>query len=999
MRDFSVEAKESTFEVADEQHVRRTDSPIHLDPFMDQEQRHQKLEQEIALRAKELASLEEQLQQRLASLQSMEQELKTKEHAIETSLHAYSISDMEGRITFANESFLRMWDYASQDLVLGMGPSELWSSPEQGLAVLSELKRFGYWQGVLIGKRRNGDTFYVESSARLICDAEESPISVMASFLDITERVKVEQALRSNEASFRAITENTGAGMVVHLGGLQVFANHRASEILGYHHQDLLDLDFISLVVPEKRQQMLAYFRDCLGTGKAEGPHELEVVAKENQRIPLEVTCSRTMWHGQPGVLIVFTDITKRRDAYNALLHSEARLEEAQRIARLGNWEWDIRNKKLFWSEQILRILEQFPQVEGDAYEAFLGFVHPDDKREVLQAIYDSFEHDSLYAVEHRILQPSGEVRYVFSQGQVFRNAEGTPARMMGTMQDITEQKLNEIQMKKLSSALEQAADMVFIMDREGIIEYVNPAFEEITGYCKEDVLGSSPSMFNSGKQGEEFYHELLWETIKAGEPFRDTVVSQKKDGELYHEERTITPIRNDDGDITHFVAVGKDISERIDIQERLMHMAHHDALTNLPNRTMFMEHLQQSLNYASSQSWQIAVMFLDLDRFKLINDIMGHAAGDQLLKQLAQRLEGCLRGDDMVSRLGGDEFAILLQGVASSRDVTMIAEKLLEALQRPFWISNRDYIVTSSIGISMFPQDGGDANTLLCQADIAMYQAKEMGRNNFQFYNEELGTDATARVDVEQSLRSALERDEFRMYYQPKVNVRTGKVVGAEALLRWEHPTRGMVSPGEFVPVLEETGLIIPVGNWIVETVCQRLSELMQRGHSDITIAVNLAPKQCYEAGFFDTFVGLLKQYRVHPSSIEVEITESTLMREADESNHLFHKLHDLGVKISIDDFGTGYSNLGYLKRFPIDALKIDRSFVIDIPKNKDDAELAGAIISMAHKLHLKVIAEGVETMEQLNFIKENGCSLVQGYLFGKPMPAEEFYDYLLSF
>ena len=561
---------------------------------------------------------------------------------------------------------------------------------------------------------------------------------------------------------------------------------------------------------------------------------------------------------------------------------------------------------------------------------------------------------------------------------------------LQAIVRDISERKLQDAQVSKLSSIMEQTADIVIVTNTAGIIEYVNPSFEKITGYTYNEAVGNSPGLISSGQHKSEFYNHM-WQTITSGESYSNIFINRRKDGSLFYEEKTITPIKDRTGTITHYVATGKDISERIRVHEHLQHMAHHDALTDLPNRNLFLDRLQQSLNRARWHDRLVAVMFMDLDRFKIINDTLGHNVGDQLLLQLSRRLDKTVRDGDTIARFGGDEFAILLDDIDSDSHISSLAQKLLDTLTEPFKINKQDLYVTASIGVSIFPNDGEDSETLLRNADVAMYRAKDLGKNNYQFYSDDLSARIFERLTLENHLRHALERNEFALYYQPQIDARTQKISGVEALLRWEHPDLGLVMPNNIVPLLEETGLIEKVGHWVLETACQQSRVWHDAGWSYLHMSVNISSRQFNNTDFISSLHDIINQTEINPEFLELELTESMLMRNASTTVNALHSLGGLGVRFAIDDFGTGYSSLTYLRRFPIDTIKIDSSFIHDVTDNPDDAAIASAIIVMAQSLSLNVIAEGVENQGQLDFLTARDCYYVQGNFFSRPLPAEE--------
>jgi len=580
--------------------------------------------------------------------------------------------------------------------------------------------------------------------------------------------------------------------------------------------------------------------------------------------------------------------------------------------------------------------------------------------------------------------------RYYHSTYNPVYDKNGQVNGVIGVSNDITESHLIEQKMRIFSSALEQTADLVMITDRQGVIEYVNPAFEETTGYSRQEIIGENPRILRSGKHDQEFYQQL-WNTILRGEVFNEVLINARKDGSIYYEEKTITPVKDSGGMISHYVSTGKNISERMRVQERLHYMAHHDSLTKLPNRNLFMDRLRQAMARARWHKRLIAVMFLDLDHFKTINDSLGHIIGDQLLVQLTQRFSSGVRAGDTVARFGGDEFAILLDDIASEKDISQLAKKLLDSMISPFAVQGHELFMTASIGVSIFPNDAEDPETLLRNADVAMYRAKDMGRNNYQFYSNEMSARAFERLTMENSLRHALKREEFFLLYQPQVEIRSRRIVGVEALLRWQHPELGLVLPSDFIPLLEETGFIVEVGDWVLHHALKQAVDWNHAGFDFLKVSINLSSRQFNNPDFISLLQSVVMNAGLEPQNIELELTESMLMRSASKTISALNSISQFGISIAVDDFGTGYSSLNYLRRFPISTLKIDSSFIRDVTRDEDDRAIATAIIVMAQCLNLIVIAEGVETEEQSAFLQRLDCNQIQGNIFSPPVSADE--------
>ncbi|MHB8563700.1 MAG: GGDEF/EAL domain-containing response regulator [Acidiferrobacteraceae bacterium] len=593
--------------------------------------------------------------------------------------------------------------------------------------------------------------------------------------------------------------------------------------------------------------------------------------------------------------------------------------------------------------------------------------------------------------VDIRTLQGVGnQVAIALECAQIHQNLEQAVQQRTETLTtEIAERKLADVEIHKLLSAIEQAADSIFITNLKGVIEYANPAFEDTTGYSRQEAIGHTPKIVNSGRHDTTFY-KILWATISAGKVYRDVFINRKKNGQLYYEESTITPLIGEHGEVTNYIFSGKDITERIQTEEKLYHLARHDVLTDLPNRALFVEHFKEAISRSRWSRRVVAVLFIDLDRFKLVNDTLGHEAGDQLLQACGTRLRESVREGDTVARFGGDEFAVLLDNVASLNDIAPIAQKLLDALTPLLTINNHEFFVTGSIGIGVYPDDGDSAQAVLKNADTAMYQAKQQGGNSYRFYQADMNTEALRRLDLEAHLRHALERQEFVLHYQPQVDLKTGRVTGCEALIRWERPGVGLVPPMEFIPLMEETGLIVLVGEWVLRTACAQHNAWRAAGLPALRMAVNVSGRQFAKGDLVGVVQRVMQESGMDQGMLELELTESVIMQNALAAVETLNILNGMGVRLAIDDFGTGYSSLSYLKRFPIDLLKIDQTFVRDITSDPDDAAIVRAIITMARSLDIDVIAEGVETREQLAFLHAQGCDQAQGYYFGKPQPGD---------
>ena len=562
---------------------------------------------------------------------------------------------------------------------------------------------------------------------------------------------------------------------------------------------------------------------------------------------------------------------------------------------------------------------------------------------------------------------------------------------MLTTFTPINGLKLMEQRLELWAKVFEASSESIMITDAQRRIVSVNHAFCRGSGYEAAEVIGRRPSLLRSDRHPDEFIDEI-WRLASLRGSWQGELWLQRKSGEAILLRTVVNAVRDTHGEITHFIAVAHDISEHKANEQRINHLAHHDALTDLPNRSLCIERLRLSLQQADRQHSRVGVLFIDLDRFKNINDSLGHHIGDGLLRSVAQRLLSAVRLGDTVSRLGGDEFVVILNGVADHDEIMQIVDhRLIPLISQPHEVDGAELHVSCSVGIAVYPEDGSEIEVLMRHADAAMYQAKSAGRNNAQFFTEQMALHANERMNIENDLRYAVERGELRLHYQPRVD-RSGRLLGTEALVRWQHPQRGLVAPARFIPIAEESGLIVPIGAWIIDEACRQQAAWRDQGVGEVAVSINLSAVQLRDPELAATIKSALDRRRIRPQLIELELTESLLMEHAGATIELLHQLKALGVALSVDDFGTGYSSLNYLHRFPIDKLKIDQTFVTDMLDDPNDLAITRAIIGLGHTLGLKVVAEGVEHVDEARMLAAAGCDELQGYLFSRPLAAEDF-------
>ncbi|HJW04433.1 MAG TPA: EAL domain-containing protein [Azospira sp.] len=643
--------------------------------------------------------------------------------------------------------------------------------------------------------------------------------------------------------------------------------------------------------------------------------------------------------------------------------------------------------------------------------EAFLAFIGKERHEFMGKSVYDLsppdlaaryaaadqalFDHPGKQTYEAHVCYADGVYHDVIFNKATFLDTKGQVAGLVGVMVDISERKRQEEELRLAAKVFDTSNEAFLVTDADNNIRSVNRAFTETTGYTAAEVIGHNPRLLSSGHHDAAFYRSM-WQALNAQGYWQGEIYDRRKSGEIYPKWTRINVVKDDQGRITNHVAVFSDISDRKALEDRLQFLAQHDHLTGLPNRNLLRLHLEQAIEVAQDEGTQVALLLLDLDHFKTVNDSLGHHAGDMLLRAVVKRLKGLLRESSTLSRQGGDEFLIVLPQVRGLSQVSRTAERLLASLVEPFEVEGHSLSISGSIGLSLSPDDGSDFDTLLKKADTALVHAKQSGRNAYRFFTEAMNISSLERLTLQQQLHQALERNELLLHYQPQMDLATGKVVGVEALLRWNSPELGLVPPGRFIPLAEETGLIVPIGAWVLQEACRQARAWLDAGLPPLTMAVNLSALQFHRSDLRQTVADALTAANLPPAALELELTESILIQDAEATLATLKAMNAMGVLLSIDDFGTGYSSLAYLKRFTVDKLKIDQSFVRDLNTHADSAAIVRAIVQMAASLKLKTIAEGVETEAQAGSLRALGCDEVQGYLYSRPVPAAQCLAYL---
>ena len=815
---------------------------------------------------------------------------------------------------------------------------------------------------------------------------------------EITERKTALEALLESESRFRQFFETNSSVMLIiePSSGTIAAANKAASEFYGYSLEQLVGMDLGRIntlpndLMADDRQRAVRQecnyfnFRHRLASGEE---RDVEVYST-----PYTV--------GDRSVLLsIVHDITERKQSEIAARIATDRLNEAQRIAHIGNWSLDLVTGELLWSDEVFRLFEVDQNQFGATYEAFLDAIHPDDREAVNRAYRLSLSERRPYEMSHRLLMRDGRIKWVHERGETNFDGDGKPLLSVGTVQDITERKQTEEQLRVAATALESQEGTV-IADATGVILRVNQAFAGITGYSVEEVVGQKTNLLKSGLHDDAFY-DLMWASINRNGSWKGEIWNRRKNGEVYPEWLNISSVKDAEGNVTHYVGTFSDISQRKDAENQIKELAFYDPLTHLANRRLLIDRLSQALAASIRNEREGALLFIDLDNFKTVNDTYGHDLGDLLLKEVAERLTESFRGADTVARIGGDEFVVVLADLSgdpieAAAQAEMVGQKILGILSKPYAIAGGAFRSTPSIGVTLFGDQRNSIDELMKQADIAMYQAKAAGRNAVRFFDPELQATVKAHAEFEAELIQGIQRDQLLLYYQPQMDSQ-GRLIGAEALVRWRHPERGLVSPAQFIPLAEETGLILAIGQWVLETGCRQIVDWASRPEmAHISLAVNVSARQFAQADFVEQVLAVVSRTGVRPERLKLELTESMLAENLPEIIAKMTTLKAHGLSFSLDDFGTGYSSLAYLKRLPLDQLKIDQSFVRDVLTDPNDAAIANTIVALARSLGMGVIAEGVETAEQRDFLARSGCHAYQGYFFSRPLPLEAFAEFV---
>lgn len=837
-----------------------------------------------------------------------------------------------------------------------------------------------------------GRRVWVRTIGHAVRDSSGKIIKVQGSFQDITETKRAWQEVNRLAERLMTILESiTDAFFTVDRDWHFTYLNQEAERLLQCQRDDLLG----KVIWAEFPEAIHSTFYSEYHRAIADNC----TVEFEEYFGPLDLWVEVNAYPSEEGLAVYFRDITERKAAQEAMRESEERFRIISKATADAVWDWDMKTDSMWWNDGIRTLFGYSPdEIEPDI-TSWTNRLHPDEKDRIMKEVDRALKSGAeSWSAEYRFRRKDGSYAYVWDRSFILRDESGKAVRMLGGKNDITESKLQQAKLAQQAELLDKAHDAIIIRSIDNRILFWNKGAERLYGWTADEVLGRAVEefLYDDPRPFSEATDRLL----HVGE-WHGELEPKHKDGTPLITEARWTLVRDDSGTPSSILAINTDITQRKAAEEEIQHLAFYDALTGLPNRQLLLDRLQRATTASSRNGQHGALLFIDLDNFKILNDTLGHDIGDLLLQQVAQRLGTCIRESDSLARLGGDEFVVMLEDLSTdpleaASQAETIGEKILTMLNEPYTLADYEHHSTPSIGVTLLSGLEHNVDELLKRADLAMYQAKGGGRNTIRFFDPEMQAAVANRSILEADLRKGLKQGDFLLYYQPQVNS-DGQLLGAEALLRWQHPSRGIVSPAEFIPLAEDTGLILPIGQWVLETACEQLvSWAEQPETARLSLSVNISARQFHHQDFVEQVMTALDRAGANPRHLVLELTESLLVKDMDSTIAKMTALKAEGVGFSLDDFGTGYSSLTYLKRLPLDLLKIDQSFVRDVLTDPNDAAIVRTIVSLGQSLGLSVIAEGVETEAEQAFLASVDCHAYQGYLFSRPLPIEAFARYM---
>ncbi len=942
--------------------------------------------------------------QAVEALQESQRQTAFLAELLEKSSQPFVVGYLDGRLLRINAAYSDLTGYSKDELInidwaRTLTPPEWQDTDRKHLEELSRTGRPVRYEKEYV--RKNGSRVPVEIFAHIAKDEQAKTKYYYAFVTDITGRKRAEQRiLAERDFSNSALNSLPGIVYLFNKEGRFLRWNENFEIVSEYSPDEIRRMTPLDFFTGSDRELIRERMQLAFEQGAADA--EAELLTKSGKRRPYYYTGRIIQVEGEPCLIGMGIDISERRRVDDALRKSE---EQFRRLTEQSPVPVAISNE----SGDVELVNESFVRTFGYTVEDILNIdawfhrAYPDPayRREVAalwnQAVESAIrEQRPITPREYHVTCKDGTVRTVEIFGSLIGNKEQV------LFNDVTQRKRTEKTIEesreRFRNLVEATSDWVWEANENGMYTYSSPKVLDILGYRPEEILGKTPFDLMPPEEAKRI-SDIFGEIIATRQPFSFLEnVNLHKDGRRIILETSGVPFFDAEGTLRGYRGIDRDITGRKRAEETIKYQAYHDLLTGLPNKSLFVDLLTHEIFEMEREGKRLAVLFLDIDQFKKVNDSLGHEAGDALIRNMAVRLRSSLRDFDTVARIGGDEFNILLPLITLPADASKIVVQLMEAVKQPFLIADHEFRVTVSIGISMYPEDGANAESLMKNADIALYHAKDQGRDNYQFYNASINFRTLERIIFENRLRQAVQQGELVVFYQPQQDIKTGKITGAEALVRWNHPDLGLLNPAQFVPLAEEIGLIVPIDQWVLRTACRQLKAWEEAGHGPLYVSTNLSARQFRQPGLAQIISDVLDESRLRPDCLGIEITETLLMEDTAFTARNLDSLNAMGVRFLVDDFGTGYSSLSYLKKLPIQKLKIDKSFITNLSSSRDDQAIINAIIAMAHILKLKVLAEGVETEEQLSYLKSRDCDEMQGYLFSRPIPADVFERVLMS-
>lgn len=836
----------------------------------------------------------------------------------------------------------------------------------------------------------DGSKLYVEVTlTKFVADGSDQ---IHVHWKDISEKYTHLKIIKDTYTDYKTLLETMLDGYwIVNSTGDIIDVNRAYCNMSGYSQEELLKMKISDLEIAESPEETKKHIEKIIskGTDLFETTHR----RKDGELIYFEISVTYVNKNGGEFIALL-RNITEQKKLIKKLILNKENLKKAQRLAQIGHWELDLINNNLYWSDEVYRIFGLEPQEFNATYEAFLQYVHPEDHVLVNDAYAKSVENITSYEIIHRVVTKQGNIKYVEERCNHEVDLSGNVYKSIGTVHDITQRIKYEKDLQLASSVFEYSSDAILISDENNKIVAVNNVFENLTGYSIDEIKAKNPRVISSGWGDKEFYTQM-WSDISNKGIWTGEIWDRKKSGTLYAASQSIIEVKDNDKKVINYIGISHDITESKENEKKIKQLAFYDFLTKLPNRRLFQQEVESFIKSSHFSDKKFAILFLDLDNFKWVNDSLGHHVGDKVLIHVSKLIDNILSEDTILARLGGDEF-IILAPYENLLTISQLAHKVIDTVKNPITLDRVEVNVGWSIGISLFPENGSSYNHLLQNADTAMYGAKENGKNNFKYFSKDMNTSAKRRLEIDTRLRHAVEYNEFSLVYQPKVCCDKKNILGFEALIRWNDSKLGWITPDEFIPIAEQSGYIYEIGLWVLEKALVDLNTIHKEYDKKYQMAINISGIQLEDIRFLDDVKRLISKTKVPVETIEFEITETAIMKNIQKVIPVLEELKKIDIKLAIDDFGTGYSSLVYLKKMPIDTLKIDREFISEIEKDNDDKVIVEATIALANSLKLTTVAEGVETSEQSSILKNMQCNVYQGYYYSKPLNISDLFIFL---